>query len=234
MATPTQNSSEGTSRKTSLSRLLFIEVVVGLIVSIVVLFLFFFLTNGVVRGETHFYDQSISNYVFSLRTPMLTTVMTAVSNITDTPAGLILSSSIVLLLIKKHKKESLIFSLAIIIGCVLSYLLKIYFRIPRPDIAPLETLSDFTYPSGHAMNNLVLYGLLTFYVFHFTKNKPLSIFIGITFTLWILLIGLSRVYLGVHYPSDVLAGYFVGSWWLVTVLLIDKTLSLRQEAKKFH
>ena len=220
--------------KTSLTRLLFIEIVVGSIINIAVLLLFFFLTHNVLERETLFYDKTISNYIYSFRTPILTTIMSAITNITNIPAGLVLSLSVVLLLFKKHKKESLIFSLSLIIGCILNYFLKIFFKLPRPNIAPLEILSDFTYPSGHAMNNLVLYGLLAFYAFHFTKNKSFSIVIGFIAAVWIFLIGLSRIYLGVHYPSDVLAGYFVGFWWLITILLIDKTISFSKEVKRFY
>jgi undecaprenyl-diphosphatase len=217
--------------KTSLTRLLFIEIVVGLIVNFVVLFSFFFLTHNVLEKETLFYDKTISNFIYSFRVPILTTVMSTITNITDIPAGLILSLLVVLLLFKKHKKESLIFSLSLIIGCILNYLLKILFKIPRPNIAPLEVLSDFTYPSGHAMNNLVLYGLLAFYTFHFTKNKFFSVVVGFLVAIWILLIGISRIYLGAHYSSDVIGGYLVGFWWLLTVLLIDKTISLNKETK---
>jgi undecaprenyl-diphosphatase len=220
--------------KTSLTRLLFIKIVVGLIVNFIVLFSFFFLTHDVLEKETLFYDKTISNFVYSFRVPILTTVMSTITNITDMPAGLVLSLLVVLLLFKKHKKESLIFSLSLIIGCVLNYLLKIFFKLPRPNIAPLEVLSDFTYPSGHAMNNLVLYGLLAFYAFHFTKNKSLSIVIGFIALVWIFLIGLSRIYLGAHYPSDVLAGYFVGFWWFITILIIDKTISFSKEIKRFR
>ncbi len=220
--------------KTSLTRLLFIEIVVGLVVNIVILLLFFFLTHDVLEKDTFYYDKTISSYIYSFRTPTLTTIMSAITNITDIPAGLVLSFTVVLLLFKKHRKESLIFSLSLIIGCILNYFLKIFFRIPRPNIAPLEILSDFTYPSGHTMNNLVLYGLLAFYTFHFTKNKSISMVVGFIAAVWIFLIGLSRIYLGAHYPSDVLAGYLVGFWWLLTVLLVDKTISFSKEAKNYH
>lgn len=222
------------ANKTSLTRLLFIEIVVGLIVNITILFLFFFLTHDVLEREALFYDKTISSFVYSFRTPLLTTIMGTITNITGIPAGLVLSLLVVLLLFKKHKKESLIFSISLIIGCILNYFLKIFFRLPRPNIAPLEILNDFTYPSGHAMNNLVLYGLLAFYTYHFTKNKSFSIVIGFIAAVWIFLIGLSRIYLGAHYPSDILAGYLVGFWWLLTVLLVDKTISFSKETKRFH
>lgn len=220
--------------KTSLTRILFIEIAAGLILNVAFLLLFIFLTQDVLEKEVLFYDQAISSVIYSFRTPLLTTVMSTITNLTDIPAGIILSLLVVLLLIRKHKKEALIFSLSPMIGGILNYILKIIFHLPRPNISPLEALNDFTYPSGHAMNNLVLYGLLAFYTFHFTKNKPLSILSMFVAVIWIGLIGFSRIYLGVHYFSDVMAGYFVGFWWLITVLLVDKTISLSKEVKRLH
>ncbi|MEK7611135.1 MAG: phosphatase PAP2 family protein [Patescibacteria group bacterium] len=220
--------------KTPLTRMLFIEISAGLIVNIAVLLLFLFLTQDVLEKETRSFDLAASNFIYALRTPALTVIMSTVTNLAAIPSGFALSLLVVLLLLKHHKKESLVFSLALVFGGALNYYLKIFFKLPRPDLSPLVVLGDFTYPSGHAMNNLVLYGLLTYYAFHFTKSKALSMVAGGLASGWILLIGLSRVYLGAHYPSDVLAGYLAGFWWLLTVLLIDKTISLSKEARKFH
>lgn len=222
------------AKKTPLTRFLFIEIVIGLVVNIVFLLLFLFLTHDVLEKEVLFYDRTISSIIYTLRTPLLTTVMSAITNLTNMPAGIILSLIMISLFIRKHKKEALIFSLSLIIVCILNYILKIIFKLPRPNISPLEALSDFTYPSGHAMNNLVLYGLLAFYTFHFTKNKPVSILFAFVAVIWIGLIGFSRIYLGVHYLSDVIAGYLVGFWWLTTVLLIDKTISFSKEVIRLH
>jgi len=78
----------------------------------------------------------------------------------------------------------------------------------------MENLHDFSFPSGHAMNNLVLYGSLAI----ITRNK----LVWIWTILWVLLIGASRIYLGSHYVVDVIAGYVLGS---VILLLVRKYLS---------
>jgi undecaprenyl-diphosphatase len=203
----------------SIPRILLIEINTGIVVNIVILFLFFVLTYEVLEKKTLLFDTNLANIIYSFRTPLITIIMETTTEITNTAAGLVLSITVAtLLLFKRHKKESLIFSLSLITGCILNYLLKIFFKISRPDIAPLEVSSDFSYPSGHAMNNLVLYGLIAFYTFHFTKKKLLGLTIGFIAAAWIALIGLSRVYLGAHYPSDVIGGYLVGFWWLLTVL----------------
>ncbi len=222
------------SKRTTSRRRLITTIKICLIANISLLFLFLLLTNLVLEKKILYYDQLISGFIYSYRTPILTIVMTAITNLTDFPAGFVLSLAIVLLLLKKYKKEVFIFALSIIISCILSNLLKMFFRVPRPAISPLEEVTDFTYPSGHAIGNLVLYGLLAFFTFHIIKNKSVGIFVGVVILIWIGLIGLSRIYLGAHYPSDVLAGYLVGLWWLVMVWLIGRIITFYRRINNIH
>jgi undecaprenyl-diphosphatase len=68
--------------------------------------------------------------------------------------------------------------------------------------------------------------------YHYTHNKSLGIVVFIVASMLVLLIGISRVYLGVHYPSDVLAGYIGGLWWLITVILFEKLFIAGWPARK--
>ena len=71
----------------------------------------------------------------------------------------------------------------------------------------LVTQGGFSYPSGHTMVSLCLYGVLIYFVITKVKNKALKILLATILTIMILLIGISRIYVGVHYPSDVLGGF---------------------------
>jgi undecaprenyl-diphosphatase len=218
-------------KKTPLIKLLTFEIAIGLLVSVISLILFIFLTDIVLDKEVLSSDLLISGYIYTLRTPFLTTIMYAVSFLGSVPPGIILTLTVVVILYKKHKKEALIFALSLVLGMLLNYLLKILFHLPRPDISPLQKLNDNSYPSGHAMNNLILYGLLAVYTYHFTRNRLIGIIVTVISLIWIGLIGFSRIYLGVHYPSDIIAGYLMGFWILTTVILIDTTISFRMETK---
>ena len=223
------------TKEVSFAQLLFIEIVFGLFWNIVSLYLFSHLTKNVLEKGTIAYDQFISAFIYSFRSPLMTKIMFFFTNLGNTFTVIILAVLIILfLIIRNHKNEAFLFSLALIIGGLLSFLLKIIFQQPRPQISPLLNLRDHAYPSGHAMNNLVLYGLLAFFIFRFTRNKKLSLIAIIMAVFLIGLIGFSRIYLGVHYPSDVLAGYLAGFWLLVTILLVDKTLTFRRELKTFR
>lgn len=106
-------------------------------------------------------------------------------------------------------------------GEFLVWIIKNLVERPRPPLVnALMPEKSFSFPSGHSFVALSFYGLLSYYLFRLAKSrflKFLSIFIGLTI---ILSIGISRVYLGVHWPSDVLASFAVGAAWLSTLITI--------------
>lgn len=93
--------------------------------------------------------------------------------------------------------------------------LKVYFARARPeDPIALMTLDSFSFPSGHAAAAIVLYGFLIYLAIGVGHVSAIRRIVAGTLVLLIALIGVSRLYLGVHYASDVIAGYFVGLLWL--------------------
>ena len=106
---------------------------------------------------------------------------------------------------------------------MLNQAMKRYFERPRPATAMLEQ-SGLSFPSGHAMIGGAFYGLLIYIVWHTVTNKVWRA-VTITFlTTLIVLIGYSRVYLRVHYATDVLAGYAMGLSWLIISVYIMRRL----------
>ena len=94
---------------------------------------------------------------------------------------------------------------------------------PRPDHLRLIKQNGYSYPSGHSMISIAVYGFLIYYVYHKVKNKALKIALIILLSLLIILIGISRIYVGVHYPSDVLGGYTLSLLIIIVVILgVDK------------
>ncbi len=117
-------------------------------------------------------------------------------------------------IMKKKFKFAWIILLAVIGASLLDFLLKWGFDRNRPEVVPhLVQAYFYSFPSGHAFISAILYPLLAVFLIKITGNlKAKRIIISVT-VLIVILIGFSRVYLGVHYPSDVIAGWLIGFAW---------------------
>lgn len=205
---------------------LFLEVLVGLVSCVSLALLFLNLSLEVFDRDFMFYDTLIAQLVYLLRTPVLNSIMLFITSLGDNQLLFFLALIFLYFTWRQHKRESIFLLTTFITGIILNDFIKNLFHRPRPLISPLIVETNFSYPSGHAMNSMVFYSVLSYLIFRLIKNNFLRYFILVLCTVLILLIGFSRVYLGVHYPSDVLAGYIVGFWWLSLVILIDKTITL--------
>ena len=99
-------------------------------------------------------------------------------------------------------------------------LLKSLFKRKRPLAPLLRAVRGLSFPSGHAIISVTFYGLLIYIFFHTVKNNELNYLLTALLIILILLIGFSRVYLRVHYMSDVLAGFIIGVLWLFIALAV--------------
>ena len=131
------------------------------------------------------------------------------------PANLFLISYF--LLVKKQNWFSIRVITIAISSLVLMLLLKQLFQRKRPLSPLLKAAKGLSFPSGHAMGSIVIYGMLT-YLLILSFKQQISKFIVTTMVVFILLIGFSRLYLGAHYFSDVMAGYVAGLGWLGIVI----------------
>lgn len=201
------------------------EIIIGTIVALAAFLLFVDLSRDVLSREILTFDTTLSHTVYSLRTPELTEIMMGITLLGGNIALAFFSVTVFLyLLFKKYRREAFLFGVTFGIGVLLNLLLKQLVARARPEIEPLIQEIFYSYPSGHSMNAFVFYALMAYFCFHFSRNLNLGVIVGSFLILLILLIGFSRIYLGVHYPSDVLAGFFAGAAWFVTVLVVDRTI----------
>ena len=91
---------------------------------------------------------------------------------------------------------------------------------PRPEDFRLIEETGYSFPSGHSMASMAFYGLIIYFAFKYVKNKNAKIIICTILSLLVLLIGISRIYLGVHYASDVIAGFVLSIAYLVVYITI--------------
>jgi undecaprenyl-diphosphatase len=118
------------------------------------------------------------------------------------------------LFIRKHNWYSIKVPVVAIGGVLLMFLLKQIFNRPRPLIPLLEPVKGLSFPSGHAMMSVSYYGLLILLVWENVYNRFWKWLLTVLLLVFIFLIGFSRIYLRLHYFSDVIAGFAAGIIWL--------------------
>lgn len=138
------------------------------------------------------------------------------------PANLLLVAYF--LFIKKHRWYSIKVPVVALSSVLLMFLLKLIFQRERPLTPLLNAAKGYSFPSGHALMSITFYGLMIFLVWQQEIRVWLKVTLTILLALLISVIGVSRVYLRVHYASDVLAGFCVGLMWLLLSIWILKKI----------
>ena len=186
----------------------------------ILLVVFILITTLVVTNNISSFDDNIYNMIFHLRNNFLDLFFKTITLCANTIP--IICIVIILLLIVKDKYRYVL-GITTITTLLSNQLIKHIIMRPRPDHLRLIKQNGYSYPSGHSMISIAVYGFLIYYVYHKVKNKALKIALIILLSLLIILIGISRIYVGVHYPSDVLGGYTLSLLIIIVVILgVDK------------
>ncbi|MED2974055.1 phosphatase PAP2 family protein [Fictibacillus sp. B-59209] len=191
--------------------------VIGFLLAAAAIFIFASLSEEIVEKEPFEFDPVIIDAVRSYSSPGLDRVMLFFTEIGSKLAlGILLAVGMLWLWFKRQNLWGMVFFLlAVGGGGLLNLLLKNAFQRKRPNADPLVEALGFSFPSGHAMGSMVYYGFLGYLVVR-SKRKPLrKAGWTLLFAVAIIGIGISRIYLGVHYPSDIIAGYSAGLVWLL-------------------
>jgi hypothetical protein len=118
-------------------------------------------------------------------------------------------------------------------GSTLNVVLKHFFHRERPALEnPLVTLTSYGFPSGHTMGATLFYGLLALLAWKNVRNRAARLACVVGACFWILLIGLTRIYLGAHYLTDVLGALAAGLFWLVVCWTAFETLRWRRDSTR--
>ena len=214
-----------------LSSLIFTIRVGGFLVAALAMWLFAEIANEVLKKETQAFDQSTLLALRRLHTPLLNQVMIGVTSVGEPSVLLIVALSLgIWLLLKRRRPEAIIVGAAAIGALGLNYWIKELFRRARPPLwEHVISVTQYSFPSGHAMMSMVMYGLSGYLLAtRFPRWQGLIYSLSI---LLILAIGFSRLYLGVHWPTDVAAGYAAGLVWLMTCIIDLEILRQRRSAR---
>lgn len=163
-------------------------------------------------------DAEIGNEFHEERRVWLTWIMIFITRLGDgwfiALVALVISGYF---LLKRHSwRISLWYLLTVGLGAgVLNQAMKFIFRRPRPDVTlHLIDQGGYSFPSGHAMGSIIVYGALIFLIVRLSNNKKRNRIAVLALSLLIGLIGMSRVYLGVHFMSDIIGGFSLGAAWV--------------------
>ena len=180
------------------------------------------------------FDQTVISFIQGFESPTLTSIMKFFTNIGSFPYvfGIFLVVSFFIYFVLKHRTELLLFGTVIIGTPIINQILKQFFHRVRPDLHRLIEIGGYSFPSGHAMNAFAVYGILTFLLWrHLPTHLGRTALIGIS-SIFILMIGISRIYLGVHYPSDIIGGYFASGFWLTITIWFFQRYKEKQDIRK--
>jgi undecaprenyl-diphosphatase len=162
-------------------------------------------------------DETWRDWVLAHRAGALTQVMVNASRFGSTPSLIVIAVAVTAWLVWRGRRADAALVLGVTAGgLALAPLLKLVVERPRPALSEhVVAVNSWSYPSGHSLNSMVVLGLLTVLAVRERPGRARRALPAALGAFLIVLVGFSRVYLGVHYPSDVLAGWLIGILWLV-------------------
>lgn len=214
-----------TQKLLSLLALLSVEIIVLWAVFVGCLLLFLFMANEVFRKGDTALDDALFRFADTHTSPQVTQLMIGISFFASAEYLMVVPPLVVLVFsfFKGLRWLGLKVLLISMSSAVLNQVMKRMFERPRPEFAMLEQ-SGLSFPSGHAMIGGAFYGLLIYIVWRTVRDAMLRWVLTVLLTLLILLIGYSRIYLKVHYATNVLAGYAMGLLWLLLSVQLMRRL----------
>ena len=216
-----------------------IRILLNLFILVTALLVFTYVAKEVVSGESKGFDEMTLNYlrhdgkIMEDEQTWLTGMMIDITALGGTTIIFMITAAVVFyLLIQKQYEFMWLILIATIGGAILSFGLKELFARERPPlIYHLLTVKSLSFPSGHAMMSSVVYLTQGALLAKVQSNKNLRVYILLVAIILVFLIGISRIYFGVHYPTDVLAGWSVGLAWASFCWLAVKYLQKRKVQK---
>jgi undecaprenyl-diphosphatase len=204
-------------------------IVVGLACAAAALVLFAWLAGEVREGELRPFDSRVYTTLYRPDyLPHLTTFMERITALGSGQFLVPLALGLVLaFLLSRRSHDALVIFITLAGAGFLEWVLKLWFKIPRPTVFHVIPLpNSYSFPSGHALVSFCFYGVLASFVAGYTRNRLARLSTWIIAAILVVLIGISRIYLGVHNASDVLAGSAAAFVWFMTLMVADRLPSV--------
>ena len=193
----------------------------NIIIVIICLVIFFIFLALLLTDTISGFDNSIYNLLISLKSNITTYIFKFFTILCSTKfiAGVIVGL-LVVSIITKNLDKGLYVSLCLIICALLTQFVKFIVHRPRPAGINMIEENGFSFPSGHSMISMAFYGMLIYLLYKSGFRKITKVILTIVLVLFIILTGISRIYLGVHYASDVCAAYALSLAYLIIYINI--------------
>jgi undecaprenyl-diphosphatase len=200
------------SDKSGSEKFLTLSLLLGLTAAIAMLIFFGWLADEALEGETRHFDEATRAAVHQLASPLLTTIMRGVSFLGSTLALAIGTTIIVVrFAMLKWGREAKLFAITMIGAGLLNI--------------------TYSFPSGHSLTSAVFFGALAAMLTTRVKSRRVRVIVWVVCTLMFVLIGFSRIYLGVHHTTDVIAGFAAALIWILVVRFVEMQLARRKRRR---
>lgn len=206
--------------------------IASLVVAVLSLFLFAWIAQEMLEGETRVFDAAVRNWAHSFASPAMTRAMIGVSLLGYDILIVELVITVLVFLRIRWIRGAVWLGMSVAGALVLDLALKYAFHRPRPQPFFGDAPHSFSFPSGHALCSFVFYAVLAGLLAARIRSIAIRVALWIAAALLIAAIGFSRIYLGVHYPSDVIAGYLAAALWVTTLLVLDRWRKVRIDNRK--
>jgi membrane-associated phospholipid phosphatase len=195
--------------------------------------IFIELTDELAENELGNFDDSVSSYIVSFRSDSLTSYFKFMTDMGDRTAYIVISLLLGAYLFLRLKNWKFILQtvLVLLLSTASNILLKSVINRSRPAHEHLVEVNTLSFPSGHSMSAMAFYGFLMYLTIVSKIPVVLKVILSAVLILTILSIGISRIYLGVHFPSDVAAGFVGGLIWVTLCIVLFNIISLLRKRK---
>ena len=184
---------------------------------------FAFIAYQIATNEVLEFDTVIREWVYTLRNSLTKGILIPCTYLGNWQS--LVSLALILILIPKTRRNiGIPMAITAISSTIIYGIVKALFQRPRPDIAlHLIDQGGYSFPSGHSMNGMVFFGILIYLIRKSCNNKMVANTLTVLLSLLVITIGFSRVFVGVHFPTDILGGWSLGiALLMVAMIAIDK------------
>lgn len=216
------------------SRFLSLSLLLGLAAAVGALIFFGWLADEVLEGETRHFDEVTRAAVHQLASPALTAIMRGISFVGSTISLTLATVAIVVCFaMRKWGREAKLLAITMVGAALLNVTLKLTFKRARPvPFFNLTAPETYSFPSGHSLMSCCFFGALAAILTGRIKRKRVRALVWTLATAMFLLIGFSRIYLGVHHTTDVIAGFAAAMIWILIIRFVEMELRRRRRRQQ--